>query len=84
MSDDFTPEDIHQMSEQGDLRAFMRSLIKKPDEKRDFPAATPPQSREDGRPVGAWPQGTHRPGCTMNGPAATRSDGEHCDGCGTD
>ena len=68
MSDDFTAEDVGQMARQGDLRAFMRSRMRRPpEEEREFPATAPPQSRADGRPVGAWPTGAHKPGCFQFG-----------------
>lgn len=67
MTDDFTSDDISQMRKDGDLRAFMRGQFKRPDEKRDFPDAAPPKARDDGRPVGAWPSGVHRPGCPLFG-----------------
>lgn len=83
MSDDFTAEDIRQMAAQGDLKAFLRSRIQRPkdgsEHKTDFPAAAPPQSREAGRPAGAWPAGAHWPGCTSFGP----TDGTCPCGAGT-
>lgn len=66
MSDEFTIEDIQQMRGEGDLRSFLRGIsqpTQKPKESRDFPEAVPPKSREDGRPVGSWPLGAHKPGC---------------------
>ncbi|MCX4750955.1 hypothetical protein OG455_41475 [Kitasatospora sp. NBC_01287] len=64
MASEFTPDDIHQMAQQGDLSTFVRSLIQRPGSKTDdeVPRTAPPQSREDGRPVGAWPAGCGRPG----------------------
>jgi len=63
VSDDFTTDDIRQMNQQGDLRAFIRSQFRRPDEQGEFPAAAPPKFREDGLPVGIWPVHLHRPGC---------------------
>jgi len=70
MSDEFTIDDIHEMRKQGDLRSFIRGLSREteqPKSDRDFPAAVPPKARPDGRPVGAWPLGAHKPGCPRFG-----------------
>ena len=75
MTSGFTAEDIRQMSEQGDLRAFMRSRMLRPKEQREFPEAVPPRARLDGFPVGAWPAGAHRPGCPVFGTPS--ADGCH-------
>lgn len=73
MSDDFDSDDIHQIRQQGDLRAFLRSQMRKPTEQsdREFPEAAPPKSRPDGLPVGVWPAHLHRPGCSVFGTDAT-------------
>ncbi|MEU6233821.1 hypothetical protein [Kitasatospora sp. NPDC047058] len=62
MAEEFTTEDVRQMRQEGDLMAFVRGRIRRHDEKSEFPAAAPPKSRPDGRPVGAWPEGAGRPG----------------------
>jgi hypothetical protein len=65
VSDDFTIDDIRQMRKEGDLRSFIRGLSREtqqPAADREFPAAAPPLSRADGRPVGSWPLGAGRPG----------------------
>lgn len=55
---EFGEEDIHELRRQGDLRAFLRGLIR-PTVRAEQPAAAPRVQRGAGeRPVGAWPAGT--------------------------
>lgn len=75
MTDDFDRNDIGQMRKDGDLREFMRSQMRRPADVREFPEAVAPQSRADGRPVGAWPLGAHKPGCPVFG----IPDGQQCE-----
>lgn len=53
MTDDFDVTDITAIREQGDLRAFMRSRIRRPAQTK--PAPTTPRP---GHNPGAWPAGT--------------------------
>lgn len=58
---DFDETDIHAMRQQGDLKAFMRQLIRP-----TRPTATPTPRRARPRPPdrnpGTWPAGSHPPG----------------------
>jgi hypothetical protein len=69
MSDDITEDDMRAVSEQGDRRAFLTSLMR-PTHK---PQATPPPRtrHEPGHRPGAWPAGTQPPGPLPPQPAGT-------------
>lgn len=66
-SSDFDSSDIREMRQQGDLRSFLRSQMKRPDGAQggEIPDAAPPKSRPDGLPVGMWPAHLHHFGCPV-------------------
>jgi hypothetical protein len=67
-------DDISAVLDQGDYLDLLQSMAGHKTDSRparetrpvtggqSFPRTTPPKSRPDGRPVGAWPAGCGRPG----------------------
>lgn len=67
--DDLTADDVAAMREQGDFRAYLRS-ISAPTRQPAPTAPAPEPERDPGRRPGAWPAGCQRPTPPTPPPAA--------------